>query len=185
MKPDHVPASVQTPRLLLRAPRPDDAPAVYRAVMASLPELRRWMEWAQQPLDEAGYRENLTRAAERFVSGEELRYLVWDAAGEILLGSSGFHALNWSVPKGEIGYWIDSRHTGQGYATETARALTDFGFDELGFRRIEIRCDALNAASAAVAARLGFTLDARLINDKVAAHAPHELRDTLIFSRVR
>ncbi|WP_425147752.1 GNAT family N-acetyltransferase [Deinococcus sp.] len=185
MKPADIPTTVTTPRLLLRAPRPHDGPAVHEAVMASLPELRRWMVWAQEPLDEAGYTQNLTRAAERFESGEELRFLIWDAAGETLIGSSGFRALHWEVPKAEIGYWIDSRYTGQGYASEAARALTDFGFEVLGFRRIEIRCDALNAASAAVARKLGYTLEARLVNNSVAPDKPGQVRDTLIFSRVR
>jgi len=185
MLPDHVPETIQTPRLLLRAPRAADGPAVYRAVAASLPELRRWMVWAQQPLDEAGYTSNMAAAAEAFAARTELRYLIWDAAGETLFGSTGFHALNWQVPKGEIGYWIHSAHAGRGYATEAARALTDFGFGTLGFRRIEIRCDALNAASAAVAGRAGYRLDARLVNNSVATGQVHELRDTLMFSQVR
>ena len=153
--------------------------------MYSLPELRRWMEWAQTPPDGAGYTENMTRAAERFESGEELRYLIWDAAGETLIGSSGFHALDWRVPKGEIGYWIHSQHAGHGYATEAAGTLTEFGFRTLGFRRIEIRCDPLNAASAAIPPKLGYTLDARLVNDSFAPNKPGKMRDTLIFSRVR
>lgn len=158
---------------------------MYRAVAASLPELRRWMVWAQQPLDEAGYVSNMAAAAEAFAARTELRYLIWDEAGETLLGSTGFHALNWQVPRGEIGYWIHSAHAGWGYATEAARALTDFGFGTLGFRRIEIRCDALNHASAAVAVKLGYALDARLVNNSVAAGQVYELRDTLVYSRVR
>ncbi|MFC6617118.1 GNAT family N-acetyltransferase [Deinococcus radiophilus] len=31
-------------------------------------------------------------------------------------------ALDWSVPRGEIGYWIATPHTGQGYALEVAQA---------------------------------------------------------------
>lgn len=185
MLPAEVPTALQTPRLLLRAPRREDGAAMHRAVQASLPELQRWMVWARQPLDETGYMENMARAAERFETRTELRYLIWDAAGEQLIGSSGFHALNWDVPKGEIGYWTHSQHTGQGYATEAARALTDFGLDVLGLRRIEIRCDALNRASAGVPGKLGYRLDARLVNDDVAADGSGALRDTLVFSRVR
>jgi RimJ/RimL family protein N-acetyltransferase len=185
MPPSTVPETIATSRLLLRAPRREDGAAVYRAVQASLPELQRWMAWARQPLGEAGYLDNAERAAERFVVRTELRYLIWDRAGEQLMGSSGFHALNWDVPKGEIGYWIGTRHTGQGYATEAAQALTDFGLDVLGFQRIEIRCDPLNGASAAVPRRIGYGLDARLVNDDVAADGTGALRDTLVFSRVR
>ncbi len=185
MIPGHIPETLQTRRLLLRAPSEADGPAMHRAVAASLPELRRWMVWAQQPLDEAGYASNMAAAAEAFAERSELRYLIWDAGGRELLGSTGFHALYWPVPRAEIGYWIHSRHTGQGYASEAARALTEFGFGTLGFRRIEIRCDALNEASAHIARKLGYGLDARLVNNAVASDGAGEVRDTLVFSRVR
>ena len=185
MLPGNVPETISTPRLLLRAPRAHDGPAMCRAVAESLPELKRWMVWAQQPTDEASYTSVMAAAADAFAARTELRYLIWDASGTHLLGSSGFHALDWRVPKGEIGYWIHSGHAGQGYATETANALTDFGFGTLGFSRTEIRCDPLNEASAAVAKRAGYSLDARLVNNSVAVHDPSEVRDTLVFSRVR
>nr|WP_246363491.1 GNAT family N-acetyltransferase [Deinococcus budaensis] len=176
--------------MLLRAPRPQDAPAVHAAVQASLPELRPWMVWAQQPADLAGTRENLARAAEAYAAGENLRLHVWSADGQTFVGSSGYHALDWRVPKGEIGYWIATPHTGQGYATEVARALTDLalrspGEGGLGFRRLEIRCDACNGRSAHIPRALGYTLDATLKNDAVAADDPAQLRDTLIFSLTR
>jgi RimJ/RimL family protein N-acetyltransferase len=181
----HVPAEVRTPRLLLRAPRPQDAPAVHAAIHASLPELRRWMVWAQSPLDLPGTVENLRDAAGRFEARENLRYLVWTADGRELVGSSGYHALDWRVPKAEIGYWIATAHAGQGHATEMARALTRLGQDTLGFRRIEIRCDRRNERSARIPRALGYTLDAVLENDDVAANDPTQLRDTLVFSVTR
>ncbi|MCP2015145.1 RimJ/RimL family protein N-acetyltransferase [Deinococcus sp. HSC-46F16] len=159
-------------------------------MQASLPELRRWMVWAQDPLDLAGTVENLTRAAAAYAAGENLRLHVWSADGRDFIGSSGYHALDWRVPKGEIGYWIATGHAGQGYATEVAGALTDFalrpqGEGGLGFRRLEIRTDARNGRSARIPRALGYTLDATLKNDAVAADDPSQLRDTLVFSRVR
>ncbi|GGM13911.1 ribosomal protein N-acetyltransferase [Deinococcus aerophilus] len=150
-----------------------------------MPELRRWMVWAQKPLDLPGTAENLRAAAERFATREELRLLVWTADGRELIGSSGYHALDWRVPKAEIGYWIASAHTGHGHAQEVAGALTGFGLNGLGFRRIEIRCDAANARSARIPRALGYTLDATLRNDAVAADDPAQLRDTLVFSMTR
>lgn len=185
MTAPHVPHELRTPRLLLRSPRPEDAEAVHAAVHASLPELQRWMVWAQNPLDLSGTAENLRGAAERYAGRQELRLLIWNAAGTELIGSSGFHALDWRVPKGEVGYWIATAHTGLGYAQEVAGALTTFGLKTLGLRRIEIRCDSANGRSARVPHKLGYTLDATLRNDAVAADDPARLRDTLIFSVVR
>ncbi|MDO4263087.1 MAG: GNAT family N-acetyltransferase, partial [Deinococcus sp.] len=149
MKPAHFPRELRTSRLLLRAPDPADAEASLAAQLASRTELRRSMVWAQEEPTLAQIRENLAGAAERFASGEQLRYHVWDAAGREFIGSSGFHALDWRVPKGEIGYWVATPHTGQGYALEVAQALTHFGLAAqehggLGFRRLELRCDPLN-----------------------------------------
>lgn len=185
-----VPTEVRTPRLLLRAPRPEDAPALHAAIQASLPELQRWMVWAQDPLDLPGTVENLREAAKRFAARENLRYHVWNPEGTELIGSSGYHALDWRVPKAEIGYWIATAHTGQGYAPEVARTLTDLGLRSpqeggLGLRRIEIRCDRRNERSARIPRLLGYTLDATLVNDAVAADNPAELRDTLVFSLTR
>lgn len=56
---------------------------------------------------------------------------------------------------------------------------------EAGFRRVEIRRDALNEASAAVARACGFHQDALLVNDDVSAQDPTQLRDTLVFSVTR
>ncbi|MEW6421551.1 MAG: GNAT family N-acetyltransferase, partial [Deinococcota bacterium] len=161
---------------------PEDAPTLHAAVQASLPELQRWMVWAQEPLDLPGTVENLRAAAERFAARENLRYHVWNAEGTELIGSSGYPALDWQIPKAEIGYWTAPAHTGKGYATEVARALTELGLHTLCFRRIEIRCDRRNERSARIPQALGYRLDATLVNNAVAADNPAELRDTLVFS---
>ncbi|WP_221089652.1 GNAT family N-acetyltransferase [Deinococcus aquaedulcis] len=179
-----VPDDLRTPRLWLRRPAVADAPALVAAVNASLPELRRWMHWAQAPLTLEGAQANLHAAAERFETRENLRYHVWNAQGTELLGSSGYHALDWRVPKGEIGYWIATAHTGQGYAQEVAQALTELALGPLAFARLEIRCDPDNTRSARIPQTLGYTLDARFVNDDVRADDPARRRDTLVFSKV-
>lgn len=181
----HIPSELCTPRLLLRWPRAQDAEALQNAVNASLPELKPWMPWSHQPTTLEQRREYLEASLERCQEGAELTYLIWTADGQTLLGNSGIHHLNWLVPRGEIGYWVATPHTGQGYAQETAQALTRLALDTLGFRRLEIRCDARNERSARIPKQLGFTLDVRFKNDDVAADNPLQLRDTLVFSRVQ
>jgi RimJ/RimL family protein N-acetyltransferase len=60
----------------------------------------------------------------------------------------------------EVGlYWaLDPAHRGQGYATEAARALIDYGFRRMGLQRIVATTDYDNAASQAVMRRLGMVL---------------------------
>ena len=99
------------------------------------------------------------------------------------MGSSGLHNIDWAVPRFEIGYWIRTSLSGQGYITEAVNAITDFAFDVLGAQRLEIRCDARNERSAAVARRAGYTLEVRMRCQ--ARGVDGSLRDTLVFVKLR
>jgi len=52
--------------------------------------------------------------------------------------------------------------------TESVKALTRIGFDQLGANRIEIRFDSRNERSRRIAARCGYQLEAKLKNDQLA-----------------
>ncbi len=105
-----------------------------------------------------------------------------DGQSGALLGGLGLHPHDWAVPSFEIGYWLVAQAEGQGYMSEAAAALVDFTLHELGAHRVEIRCDARNTRSAAVARRLGFSQEAHLHNHMRLSDS--SLRDTLIFARV-
>ncbi len=60
----------------------------------------------------------------------------------------------------EIGHiWFAARLKRTTAATEAIYLLARHAFDELGYRRLEWKCNALNAASRAAAARFGFTFE--------------------------
>jgi RimJ/RimL family protein N-acetyltransferase len=177
--PDHF----STERLHLRAPRPGDGAVIYQAIQESLHTLQPWMPWANpapRPEDSELY---ARRAAARFILREELNFLILRREDEVLAGATSLHSIDWSVPCFEIGYWLRASFEGLGYMTEAVGRLTAFTFEHLGAQRIEIRCDARNTRSAAVARRVGYTLDARLQRE---ARAPDgTMRDTLVFAQLR
>ncbi|MBQ8994201.1 MAG: GNAT family N-acetyltransferase [Oscillospiraceae bacterium] len=55
----------------------------------------------------------------------------------------------------ELGWILDRRYWGKGYATETAKELMRFGREELGIRTFIAHCDAENVKSEAVMKRVG------------------------------
>lgn len=183
-RPRTLPREIRTERLLLKAAGVDDVPEQVSAVNASFPELTAWLPWAgaEQTLAEA--EENLRAAAAAFDAGFEFNWIIREAATGAYIGRISMFKIDWRVPKGEIGYWLATNHVGLGYMREAVDAVVAAADDE-GFRRIEIRCDALNERSAHVAESAGFTLDARFVNDGVATTDPTALRDTLVFSRTR
>ncbi len=79
-----------------------------------------------------------------------------------LIGNCGLRRAPDNDDDAELGYELDPDCWGQGYATEAASAMVQFGFDGLGLRRITSWCIADNAASSRVLERLGFRLERRL-----------------------
>lgn len=178
------PEEIETERLLIRAPRRGDGAEVRSAVAESLDELRQWMPWASGDLpDEAQYEVRVREGRAKFLLREDLWLLLFLKGTNVLVGCSGLHRINWDVPRFEIGYWVRTSYAGQGYITEAVKGITHFAFKSLGARRVEIRCDALNERSAAVARRAGFELEATLYNED-RHHLTGDLRNTLIFARI-
>ena len=55
----------------------------------------------------------------------------------------------------ELGYWLGVAYWGQGYATEAAREMLRYGFEELGLHRIFATHFKRNAASGRILKKLG------------------------------
>lgn len=175
--PDHI----ETARLIIRALRPGDGPAINAAILETLDNLRPWMPWAQATPTVEDSEEYARSAAARFLKREELPMTFWRKSDGLFVGGIGLHRIDWTARRFEIGYWVRASLQGQGYVTEAVRGLTAFCFDMLGANRMEIRCDALNTRSAAVAERCGYTLEARLHHWDCGVDG--SLRDTLIYAR--
>lgn len=62
----------------------------------------------------------------------------------------------------EIGFRFQETSWGQGFATEAARTIIDFGFGSVNLRRIFGRIAIENAASAGVLRKLGMQKEGRL-----------------------
>lgn len=168
-----------TPRLLLRSYQLADATALQDAITTSLPELRKWMPWAQKDPTLEGQEATILHFQKKEAEGKEWTLGLFLTDGTFL-GSSGYRLEDAETPEYEIGYWLDTRHTGKGYATEAVKAQTSHLFQALGANRVSIHCQAENHASASVAKRLGYICEGRLRNHR--RHMNGSLSDTLIFA---
>jgi ribosomal-protein-serine acetyltransferase len=177
------PYRFETQRLTIRGPLPGDGERVREAVLESIEELRPWMPWAVDIMDLEAYEARVRQGQLRFLAREDLWLILLLRGSNTLVGASGLHRIDWDVPKFEIGYWVRTSFARKGYITEAVAGISRFAFEELGARRVEIRCDALNERSAAVPRRLGFVHEATLKNE-ARHHLTHQLRDTMIFAQV-
>lgn len=178
------PHSFETERLTIRCPMPGDGPELNAALIESWDSLRPWMPWAggEKPTVEES-EANVRFAYTKFLNREDLRLSLFLKGTGTMVGSSGLHRMKWDVPSFEIGYWARKQYEGQGYITEAVAGITEFAIEQLGARRIEIRCDAQNHRSAAIPRRLGFELEGILKNED-RHHLSGDLRDKMIFAKV-
>jgi ribosomal-protein-serine acetyltransferase len=177
-----IPEEIVTERLFLRAPRFGDGAVIFDTVRASLPELKKWMLWANDDYGVQTAEEWCRRNAIKFLSREELAFRVFSKEGEHL-GSTSLFKFDWNVPSCEIGYWLATAGCGNGFMTEAVIAVTNLALDLLKCERIEIRTDERNEKSARVAKRAGFSLEGILRHD--CRDVEGKLRNTAVFSRIR
>jgi RimJ/RimL family protein N-acetyltransferase len=143
---------------MLRPWRADDAPAVLRAIEASLPELQRWMDWARhEPEPVEAKRRRLDLFRRRTLDQRDIMLGVFDRDRTEVLGAIALHR-DIGAGAAALGYWLRTDRTGAGLMTEAAAAVIEAGFTRLKLRRIEVHCDPANLRSAGVPRRLGFEL---------------------------
>ena len=176
------PNSFDTERLTIRAPRVEDAQEVIEAVCESLPELRPWMPWAAEPPILEGTVGRLRHAMANWITREDLLLHVHLKGTSTLVMGGGLHRIDWQAGKFETGYWVRTKYAGQGFVTEAVNGITAFAFKHLHANRVEIRCDAQNIRSAAVAKRCGFLLEGILRHDALDVNG--DLRSTMVFSKL-
>jgi RimJ/RimL family protein N-acetyltransferase len=176
------PDSFDTDRLTIRAPRYGDGQEIVTAVNESLNELREWMPWGKEPANVEATEARLRAAMARWITREDLLLHVYLKGTSTFVIGSGLHRIDWHARKFEIGYWCRTKYVGNGYVTEMVNGLTAFAFEHLGANRVEIRCDARNFRSAAVAKRCGFLQEGILRHDALGVDG--DLRSTLVFSKI-
>jgi RimJ/RimL family protein N-acetyltransferase len=138
--------------------------------------LRRWDDGDVAPLTEMWQDAELRRrfavatttraSVEVFVrdagrdweSGTAAMLAIVDAATDDLLGGCDLSGLAGDGPA-DVGYWVAATRRGQGIAPRAARSLVEWATDELGLTTFVLEIEPDNAASIAVARRLGFTPD--------------------------
>jgi RimJ/RimL family protein N-acetyltransferase len=153
-----------TPRLVLRLFAPDDAEALF--AYQGLPAVAKYL-----------YRPPHTRERSEQVATQRAAQGAWATDGDkialavcrrdepVLVGEVSVTLDSAPAKQAEIGWILDPRHEGYGYATEAASAVAAFAFDTLGVHRLFARLDTENIGSVRVCERLGMRQEAHLIEN--------------------
>jgi len=149
-----------TERLVLREFVEDDWVAVLG--YQQNPLYLRYYEWTDRTSDDAREFVRMFLAQQQEVPRLKFQLASTLKADGQLIGNCGIRLRAADAREAEIGYELDPLYWGQGYATEAARAMVQFGFSELRLHRVWSRCIADNTGSARVLERIGMRQEGRL-----------------------
>lgn len=156
-RPSELP-TLRTERLQLRPLEMADAPRIQE--LAAAREVAEMTLRIPHPYEDGMAEAWITEIAEAAGKGERVVFAVAIDSGG-LIGAAGLE-VEPAHRRAELGYWIGVPYWNRGFATEAARAVTDYGFRDLDLHRIYATVFPKNPASARVLEKIGMALEGRL-----------------------
>ncbi len=141
---------IETERLRLRRPLPEDAESIF-AGYAQDPDVTRYLSWAPHASVEET-REFLERCEDSWSEGSSYPWVITlvdddDAVGMIELRPDD--------PRDSVGFVLARELWGHGYVTEALRAVLHLACTDVGMERVGACCHIGNRASARVMEKAG------------------------------
>lgn len=168
-------------RIAIRPYQAADIPRLYEAVRESISELSPWLPWctlAYSLQDSADFVQNCPANWEE---DEHYSFVIEERATGRFLGGVGLNFINRPHCFANLGYWVRNSATGHGYASAAVRLAAGFGFQELGFSRLEILAAVGNVASQHVADKAGARREG-ILRKRLQLHG--QATDAVLFSLV-
>jgi RimJ/RimL family protein N-acetyltransferase len=171
---------VRTARLVLRAPRPDDAGAIFHTY-AQDPEVTRYLAWRpHQRLAET--QQFIESCIQAWNEGARFPWVITLAGDDRPIGMIEARL---EGPRASVGYLLARSAWNQGYMTEAAQAVVQRLVDLPSIYRVWAICDVGNTASARVLEKAGLVWEATLRRYLVHPNVSPEPRDVHLYARTR
>ena len=149
--------SIETERLRLYPFTLDDVDRLHQLFID--PGVRKYL-WDDEVISKEIAKEIIEKSVAMSEEDGKGLWSVLTRESDELIGFCGFWFFH-EPPQLEILYGIAPSHWGQGIATEAAKAMMSYGFEELRFDCIIASTDAPNLASVRVMQRIGMTFQKR------------------------
>ncbi len=144
--------TLHTPRLVLRPLTLDDAPDVQR--LAGAREVAATTRNIPHPYEDGMAEAWISGLPDLIAQGKRIPLAITLRSTGAFIGTIAL-GLHREDDCAELGYWIGVPYWNQGYCTEAAATLLEYGFRTLGLNRIFAAHLARNPASGRVMAKIG------------------------------
>jgi ribosomal-protein-serine acetyltransferase len=180
MKKSPLPEMILTSKVILRKHILELAEKMYQAVDSDRERLGRFLPWVPSMQSIEDQEKYIKYTHRNWETREEFDYSIFKTSDDTYLGNIGVHTIRWEHAYCSLGYWIVREHEGQGYLSSALHGLEKACF-ETGFHRIEIQCSSENQKSCQVPERNGYTLEARLKENRFENG---HFVDTFVFAKI-
>ncbi len=96
---------------------------------------------------------------------ENYPYVVVDHSTRKIVGYIHVKNIDWDIPKGELGFFIDEHYAGKGVLKQAMTLIIDHLFRELEFEKLYLRTHESNVPARRLAEKCGFEIEGRLRKD--------------------
>lgn len=176
------PDEILSSRIALRKHKVELASSMFKYVNRDRTRLGRFFPWVPFILEVEDEIKYIESTHEKWEQGTMFDYGLFRLEDNMYMGNVGIHTIHWDHEHLELGYWILGDYEGKGYISEAVKALEKVAF-EMGFNRIEIRCDVDNARSASVPQKNGYRQEGHFREH--AKDKDGRLHDTLVFAKIK
>ncbi len=140
--------------LVLRQLSESDAVPLFAVIDRNRVYLRQWLPWLETSKNPDDTLFFIRTTLEQYANNDGFAAGIWYK--DTVVGTIGFHKVDWLNRSVEIGYWLSADYQGKGIVTKASKAFIDHAFNEWHLHRVQIRCAVGNAKSCRIPERLGF-----------------------------
>ena len=152
--------NIETPRLLLRRFRIEDAEDMFKN-WASDPEVTRFLTWPVHSSVEVT-RDLLKDWIPRYEDGGYFNWVMEHKETGKAIGNISVVRLREDIESADMGYCMSRAFWGQGFMPEALKAVMEYLFDVVGMNRVAACHDANNPKSGRVMEKAGMKLEGTL-----------------------
>ena len=167
--------------IIIRPCRLDDAAVICEGVRETMGEMLKWAPWCHPDYSMSDCTSWLSSRSQMWSEGIEYDFVVFDTKDNTFLGGCAIDQINRKHNFANLGYWVRSSCSGQGIATAVVRLISRFGFETLGFTRLELVVAAQNKTSQRVAEKVGAVREGTHRNRHVVRD---KIYDSVMFSLI-
>lgn len=92
-------------------------------------------------------------------------FVLVDKINDAVIGYVDIKSVDWSIPKAEVGYFIDKKYENRGITCKALAKIIVYAFDELEMHKLFLRTHESNIGSIRIAEKNGFTKEGMIRSD--------------------